>query len=419
MKFIDLFAGLGGFHLALKELGHECVFASEIKTTLRTLYEENFSLKPYGDIRKIRCEEIPAHDILCAGFPCKPFSKAGYQNGFKCKTSGNLFDEIIRILTYHKPNYIILENVANLLKHDKERTWKIIQEKLAKAGYKIDSKILSPHEFGIPQVRKRIFIVGGRRGLEHFEWPDTCSDETPSFKEILDSNPQDAKPLPERIINYLNIWQEFLDLVGDNKFPLPLWSMEFGADYPYEETTPFGMGLENLHPYKGSHGIFLQGLSNKEIAEALPSYAYKHPKAKVLCFPKWKINHIRKNRLFYEEHASLLNEWLPKVKEFEPSYQKFEWNCDGEERNLWNFVIQLRASGIRVKRRSTASSLVGVTTQVPIIAWESRYVTPREGAKLQCMEALQLPETPAQTFTALGNAVNVKLVELIAKALIP
>lgn len=100
MKFIDLFAGLGGFHLALNELGHECVFASEIKANLRSLYQINFDFEAQGNIRQIQCEDIPAHDILCAGFPCKPFSKAGNQNGFECQTNGNLFYEILRILEH-------------------------------------------------------------------------------------------------------------------------------------------------------------------------------------------------------------------------------------------------------------------------------------------------------------------------------
>src|SRR6478736_2261643 len=98
MKFIDLFAGLGGFHLALKRLGHKCVFASEIDENLATLYEKNFGLKPVGDIRKVKATKIPKHDILCAGSPCQPFSKAGEQQGLDCPRWGDLFNSIIRIL---------------------------------------------------------------------------------------------------------------------------------------------------------------------------------------------------------------------------------------------------------------------------------------------------------------------------------
>jgi DNA (cytosine-5)-methyltransferase 1 len=108
MRYIDLFAGLGGFHIALGKLGHQCVFASEIKENLIQLYESNFSIKPAGDIRAIKSKDIPAHDVLCAGFPCQPFSKAGLQKGLDDESNGDLFMQIVRILKYHKPSYFIL-----------------------------------------------------------------------------------------------------------------------------------------------------------------------------------------------------------------------------------------------------------------------------------------------------------------------
>jgi DNA-methyltransferase (dcm) len=151
MRFIDLFAGLGGFHKALHELGHECVFASEIDPTLRSLYFENWGIEAHGDIKKIvehEIEIIPEHDILCAGFPCQPFSKAGKQLGRE-DNRGTLFDEIIKILKYRKPQYFILENVPFIAKHDNEETWKYMETELESAGYIVDKKIYSPQEFGI------------------------------------------------------------------------------------------------------------------------------------------------------------------------------------------------------------------------------------------------------------------------------
>lgn len=118
LRFIDLFAGLGGFHLALGRLGHTCVFACEVDEKLQTLYEKNFGLKPAGDIRGVPLSDIPGHDILCAGFPCQPFSKAGDQRGFKCPKEGDLFEHVMRIALYHKPRYVILENVPNLKRHN-------------------------------------------------------------------------------------------------------------------------------------------------------------------------------------------------------------------------------------------------------------------------------------------------------------
>src|SRR4030042_4447564 len=143
MRFIDLFAGLGGFHVALKRLGHECVFSCEKNKKLAELYEKNFNIKVHGDIKEITASDIQKHDILCAGFPCQPFSKAGKQKVIKDKKNGSLFNEIIRILDHHRPKYFILENVPNLRKHDREKTWKIFKNKLCnELGYEIKEAIL-------------------------------------------------------------------------------------------------------------------------------------------------------------------------------------------------------------------------------------------------------------------------------------
>ena len=146
--FIDLFAGLGGFHLALQQLGCKCVFASEIKDDLRKLYALNFPETPiYGDITKINPEDIPPHDIVCAGFPCQPFSQAGKREGFNdTKQRGMLFDYICAIVAEHRPKYLLLENVQNLKNHDNGNTWKVIQEKLAALNYDVKAEILSEGE---------------------------------------------------------------------------------------------------------------------------------------------------------------------------------------------------------------------------------------------------------------------------------
>ncbi len=125
LKFIDLFAGLGGFHLALKDFGHECVFASELNDELRNLYKINHNIDCDGDINKVEVNKIPKHDILCAGFPCQPFSKARAQLGLNDPKNGNLFYKIMEILNFHKPTYIFLENVSNLKGHDEGNTWNV------------------------------------------------------------------------------------------------------------------------------------------------------------------------------------------------------------------------------------------------------------------------------------------------------
>lgn len=183
--FIDLFAGLGGFHLALQQLGCKCVFASEIKDDLRKLYALNFPETPiYGDITKINPEDIPPHDIVCAGFPCQPFSQAGKREGFNdTKQRGTLFDYICAIVAEHRPKYLLLENVQNLKNHDNGNTWKVIQEKLAALNYDVKADILSPHQFGLPQHRKRIFIVAianEKRFFRPFSFP-CCSERRIAF----------------------------------------------------------------------------------------------------------------------------------------------------------------------------------------------------------------------------------------------
>lgn len=421
-KFVDLFAGLGGFHLALDRLGGQCVFAAEWKEHLRDLYDKNFGLRPFGDIRQVLPEDVPDHDVLTAGFPCQPFSKAGEQLGFECTEQGDLFHNVASILEKKQPKFFILENVPNLLKHDAGQTWEKIQAILRALGYHIAAERFSPHNFGIPQIRERVYIVGSRKPLDSFAWPETTDAET-KIDSVLDDNPAGAKKLSPQVQECLDVWDEFLRVCpADVDLPsYPLWSMEWGATYPYEDTTPWALrkrlDIDGLKGFRGSHGTKIGYLRTlEERWNALPS----HARTNEFWFPKWKQDFIRQNRQFYEDNKAWIAPWLPKILKFPSSLQKLEWNVKGGERDIWKYVIQFRASGVRVKRRTTAPSLIAMTdTQIPIIGWQKRYMTPHECARLQSLDDLkELPKSTTQAFHALGNAVNSRVVERVARALL-
>ena len=162
--FVDLFCGIGGFHSALASLGAQCVFASDIDKSAKEVYEENYGITPLGDITKIPVANIPAHDIICAGFPCQPFSISGDKKGFD-DPRGKLFFNVVDIAKYHRPKVIFLENVRNLEKHDGGKTLGTIKEKLTGIGYNVFSQVLCSADYGIPQARKRIYIVAFRKDI--------------------------------------------------------------------------------------------------------------------------------------------------------------------------------------------------------------------------------------------------------------
>ncbi|HEY8684888.1 MAG TPA: DNA (cytosine-5-)-methyltransferase, partial [Chloroflexota bacterium] len=233
MRFVDLFAGLGGFRLALSDLGHDCVFASEIDPRLQSVYSANFGMLPHGDIKLVPPTMLPEHDILCAGFPCQPFSKAGDQQGLAHPEWGDLFGWVKRILESNYPKFFILENVPNLGRHKKGQTWASMEAELSDIGYAVDDKLLSPHQFGIPQIRERLYIVGelGESGLAGFEWPSPARDVgEPALKSVLDRNPSGARRLTRQARRCLDVWHGFLQkFPAGAKLPsFPIWAMEFG-----------------------------------------------------------------------------------------------------------------------------------------------------------------------------------------------
>lgn len=183
--FIDLFAGIGGFRKAFENAGFKCVFSSEIDINCQRVYFDNFGEIPQGDISKIPLESIPNFDILLAGFPCQPFSISGKKQGFN-DTRGTLFFEICKIIEKKQPRTIILENVKHLIHHDCGRTLKVVLRSLSDLGYRANYAVLNAKDFGVPQHRERIFIIGSKKG--YFNFQNLRKKPTPKLKHFIDKN---------------------------------------------------------------------------------------------------------------------------------------------------------------------------------------------------------------------------------------
>ena len=378
-KFIDLFAGIGGFHQALSNLGCKCVLASEIDEWAIKSYKENYGIDAANDVTKIKSEDIPEFDVLCGGFPCQAFSKAGSQKGFKDETKGTLFFEIARILEARKPKFILLENVRNLVSHDKGNTWRVIRTTLEDLGYVLADNpiIMSPHQLGVPQLRERVYILGIHKslGVKHlnFNLPNMDKNtinlyETGILEEKVDEK-YNISPDEERL---LECWDEFYQGIKEKIIGYPIWADEFGQTYDISE------------------------------------------------FPKWKEDFCRKNRNLYLNNKDFIDKWLKKwnyLQDFTPTGRKFEWQAGTDIKSLWDGFIQLRPSGIRVKRPTAFPALVAMV-QIPIIGKYKRRLTPREAARLQSFPDSFIPnENDHQAYKQFGNAVNVNCVEFLAKQL--
>jgi len=435
MRFVDLFAGLGGFHLALTQLGHECVFASELDEDLQKLYRQNFpdtSKATFGDIRRVR-EKVPPHDILCAGFPCQPFSKSGAQLGLDDKIQGTLFEEVVYILERRRPEYVILENVGNFERHDKGRTWQIVKEKLTALGYAVRGTehvtsggpgLISPHHFGYPHTRERFFVVARHGVLPKAPFPaidrhlkTKLSDIVQTVRE-LSSRDRIETRLSDRQRACIDHWNHLISRLPKENVPLPsfpIWGDEIDATYPYEDHTPHAASTTELRQCLNGHEA-TRGAKRAELLALLPSYARRKQEQ----FPDWKRAFIRQNREWFEEYRAYFSKkWVRKLQTFPPSLRKLEWNCKGEERDLWKYVLQFRPSGLRVKRYSASPALVAMTTtQIPILGPKGRFLSRVEGLRLQGFpDNHLLPESHQAAFRALGNAVHVGVIQRLAKSL--
>ena len=385
-KFIDLFCGIGGFHQAMADLGGECVYASDIDADCRKTYEHNYGIKPDGDITKVQAEDIPEHDVLCAGFPCQAFSKAGKRLGFADETKGTLFFDICRILKHHQPKYALLENVRNLASHDHGNTWKVIHDNLVDLGYHVidEPVIFSPHYIGIPQHRERVFIMCVRKDLGklppfyfNINKIPQCSidDILLEDKEIPDL---DKYLLREDQVEWIDNWNEFIQNIKCDKLPgFPIWADCLCAieECPYFDT------LDQQ--------------------------------------PRWLQNFVIKNNELWSQNKEFLAKWLPKAKKnknFFGSKAKLEWQVgDVENPDIWEHIMQIRPSGLRVKPGTYFPALVAIT-QTSIVGKRKRFLTPRECARLQSFpDTFKYDPKRPQAYKQFGNSINVGLVSFFAR----
>jgi DNA (cytosine-5)-methyltransferase 1 len=384
LRFIDLFCGIGGFHLALSELGAKCVLACDIDKKCREVYEANFKMEPKEDIKEVKSEDIPAFDILCGGFPCQAFSHAGNQGGFE-DTRGTLFREICRILRDCKPKYFLLENVKNLKGHDDGKTIKVIYENLRAAGYTTHESpiVLSPHMLGIPQNRERVFLLGIRNdsvdGKKIQSFPSLPHVETDIGTILEDESIQ----YPTLKLNsaeeaVITAWNRFVLYFKDKKVKLPtfpLWTEFWGT-------------------------------TNS-----------------ISSLPDWKQKFIESNRTFYKAHESFLKDWLETTRTldgFTGAKTKFEWQCGEfqESDSLFSLLFTFRPSGIRVKRRNYSPTLVAMA-QIVYIGERKRKLSPREVARLQSYpDSFKIHPSQNVAFKQFGNSVNVAVIKRMAEFLI-
>jgi DNA (cytosine-5)-methyltransferase 1 len=384
LKFIDLFCGIGGFHQALNNINGECVFACDIDEACRKIYETNYGLKPASDITKVDVNTIPSFDVLCGGFPCQPFSKAGFQKGFD-DNRGNLFFNICEIVNRHKPKYLLLENVRNLSSHDDGNTWKVIYENIDKMGYYTykEPVILNVLHFNIPQNRERVIIMCKRKDLGELpSLPDIPANPKTILTRNICDFICDRKDTEKYIIDgkmkdVEMIWNSFIQIIIKNNIVMPkfpIWTEWWDNEFDINDE------------------FYIK-------------------------YTSW----IDKNRAFYNDNKSYLEPWLINSrlnKNWFGAVRKFEWQAgdlmqdDGMNKVLWS----ARGSGIRVKRCNYIPTLVAMS-MVPIYGPESRKLSPRELLRLQ-----SFPDTfnfnEKTIYKQVGNAVNVTMIERCARFLI-
>ena len=371
LKFIDLFCGIGGFHQALKNLGQECNLACDIDKYCREVYYNNYGIIPVEDVKKIKEKEIEDFDIICGGFPCQSFSNAGKKKTFE-DDRGLLFDEIIRIAKEKKPKFMFLENVKHILKVGEGEVIKYIKQKLDDNNYNLQLFNMSPHRYGIPQQRERIYFVCIRKDIYKGEDVKLIH---PEVDEIVFQNYLDKKEeIDEKyfingdLLKCLETWEEMIKVFDEGEKISPtIMVNEFNKNYSDEDF--------------------------KELA-------------------KWRQDYITKNKPLYKKYKPQWDAWCKKHNEIltkREIYGKLEWQVGPVKPSdsIFNYFIQMRQSGIRVRKQEYFPTLVAIS-QIPIYGKEKRYITPKECLRLQSFpDDFKLLEEDRHSYKQLGNCVNV------------
>ena len=377
LKFIDLFCGIGGFHQALVRLNGTCVFACDIDEQCRKTYEKNYNLKPEKDITGVNISSIPYFDVLCAGFPCQSFSNSGKKKGFDDKR-GKLFESILDIALQKKPSFMFLENVKHIKKIDNGKIFKHILDRINETGYYVTTTELSPHQLGVPQQRERVVFMCIRNDLYkkeidlEFKIPTIPINLDAIFEK--DTTKTEKYKISKEEEEILTVWDKMV-----NKFNID----------------------ENLSPT-----ILCNEFQKKYTEEQMKE------------LPSWKQEYITKNKPIYQKYKEFWDSWLndhKKILTKKEIYGKLEWQAGRKKENdsIFNHFIQLRQSGIRVKKGKYFPTLVAIV-QTPIYAKEKRYITPRECARLQSFpDSFILNENDKIAYKQFGNAVNVEVVHFV------
>ena len=380
LKYIDLFCGIGGFHQALSSLGCQCNLACDVDKACQENYKLNYGIDVHPDVKKINTDELEDLDIICGGYPCQAFSNAGKKKCFN-DDRGLLFDEIIRIAKVKKPKFMFLENVKHILKVDGGKVIDYVRQKLDDNNYTLQLFNMSPHNYGIPQQRERIYHVCVRKDIYNgidIKLPNIENNIIELDKYMLKKEEVDSKyNIDGDVLKCLEAWDEMIKI--------------------------FEVG-EKISPV-----IMINEHYNNHTKEDFESYA------------AWRKGYITANKPLINKYKQQWDPWYQKHKHIlqkREIYGKLEWQVGKIKPNdsIFNYFIQVRQSGIRVKKPKYFPTLTAIK-QIPIYGKQKRYITPRECARLQSFpENFKIDPVDNNAYKQFGNSVNCDNVRTVIKA---